>query len=81
MADKKATAPDAGQAEIQKTYDEAFAKGYFGDRPAGAIPNEAYTLQSGPASPTPFEEHVTFNDQRTEAMHASTADGGKEAKA
>jgi hypothetical protein len=75
VANEKAKASaDAGQAEIQKTFDEAQAKGYFGQRPAGAIDNKAYTLQSGPDSPTPLEEHIAFNDQRTKAMKASPAE-------
>lgn len=74
MANEKAKAPaDAGQAEIQKTFDEAQAKGYLGSRPDGAIPNAEYTLQTGPDSPTPLEEHIVFNDQRTQAMKASPA--------
>jgi hypothetical protein len=72
MADTKAKA-DAGQAELQKIQDEAEAKGYRGDRPDGAIPNREYTLQSGPTSPTPLEEHLNFNEQRTRAMKASPA--------
>lgn len=75
MANEKAkAAADGGQAQLQKTYDEAAAKGYLGERPDGAIPNQAYTLQSGPDGPTPLEEHIAFNDQRTRAMKASPAE-------
>jgi hypothetical protein len=78
MADTKAKASaDAGQAELQKQQDEAEAKGFRGSRPEGAIPNKEYTLQSGPTSPTPLEEHIVFNEQRTRAMKASPAEEAK----
>lgn len=45
MADKKAAAnDDAGQAEVQAKFDEANAKGYFGETP-DQTPNENYTLK------------------------------------
>lgn len=41
MADSKAQ--DHGQAEVQARFDEATAKGYFGEVPDDK-PNEAYTV-------------------------------------
>lgn len=44
---------DAGQAEVQATFDEANAKGYFGETP-DETPNENYTLAGVIAGkPTP----------------------------
>lgn len=46
-------AVDAGQAEVQKRFDEAEAKGYFGHTP-DETPNENYTLAGVTAGkPTP----------------------------
>lgn len=52
------SADDAGQAEVQKKFDEAQDKGYFGEVP-DPTPNENYTL-SGVASgkPTPETERT-----------------------
>lgn len=52
---KAAPAGDAGQAEVQAAFDEAAKKGYFGNRPPG-LPNERYSLESGPEAPTHAEE-------------------------
>lgn len=49
------TGGDAGQAEVQAKVDEADEKGYFGRVPAGP-PNEAFSLKSGPDSPTVAEQ-------------------------
>lgn len=76
MAETKKGA-DAGQAEAQSTYDEAAKQGFFGEKPASAIPNREYTLQSGPDSPTPFEEHVVINERRIADQKASPAEGAK----
>jgi hypothetical protein len=45
---------DAGQAEVQAKSDEDSAKGYHGVRPDGPD-NEAWSLQSGPDSPSVHE--------------------------
>lgn len=37
-------ADDAGQSQVQATFDEANAKGYFGTRPEGTKPDEEFTL-------------------------------------
>jgi hypothetical protein len=62
---------------VQKQHDEAEAKGYRGSRPEGAIPNKEYTLQSGPTSPTPLEEHIAFNEQRTPGDEGVARRGGE----
>lgn len=53
---RTSSADDAGQAEVQKAFDEANKKGYFGEVP-DETPNENYTL-SGVTSgkPTPETE-------------------------
>lgn len=48
-------ADDAGQAEVQKRFDEAAEKGYFGEVP-DETPNENYTL-SGVTSDKPTPEN------------------------
>lgn len=49
----KKAADDAGQAEVQAKFDEAEAKGYFGETP-DSTPNENYTLAGVIAGkPTP----------------------------
>lgn len=59
MADTKRSrsSDDAGQAEVQKVFDEVQEKGYYGTVPPGP-PNEAYSLQSGPDSPSHEEERL-----------------------
>lgn len=53
---KNAAAEDAGQAEVQAKFDEAEAKGYFGNSP-DSTPNENYTLAGVNAGkPTPETE-------------------------
>ena len=76
MAESKAkgSARDAGQAQVQRTFDEAHEKGYMGERPAGSIDNREYTLLSGPDSPSPLEEHLAIHDARKSAMEASKGD-------
>lgn len=54
MATEKKTADDAGQAEVQARFDEANAKGYFGETP-DKTPNENYTL-AGVTSGKPTPE-------------------------
>jgi hypothetical protein len=72
VAEKKGA--DAGQAEVQKIHNEAVAKGYLGERPPGSIPNEKYTLQTGPDAPSPLEEHIAISEQRIAAQKASPAE-------
>lgn len=49
---------DAGQAEVQKNFDEAAEKGYFGTTP-DETPNENYTLGGQAAGKsTPETERV-----------------------
>ena len=59
MADAKnkqtSSKDDAGQAEVQARSDEAEEKGYLGEVPPGP-PNEAFSLESGPDSPTASEQ-------------------------
>jgi len=44
---------DAGQDEVQRKFDEAAEKGYFGEVP-DETPNENYTLKGvGAGKPTP----------------------------
>lgn len=52
----KATADDVeiARAEIQAVHDEASDKGYFGHTP-DPFPNEAYSLATGPKSPSAAE--------------------------
>lgn len=50
MATKKSA--DAGEAEVQATFDEAAEKGYFGETPDDT-PNENYSLQTPQDAPTP----------------------------
>ena len=53
MASSKKT-DDAGAAEVQAKTDEAEEKGYIGTTP-DPFPNSAYSLKSGPDSPTAAE--------------------------
>lgn len=55
-AEKKTDAPsdkagDQAKAEVQEAMDAAHEQGYVGTVP-DPFPNEAYSLQSGPDSPT-----------------------------
>ena len=72
-------APDAGQADAQQTYDEAAKRGYYGEVPPGP-PNSAFSMESGPESPTPLEQHIAIHESTGDAMRASTADGQKGGK-
>lgn len=67
---------DAGQAEMQSKYDEAAAKGYVGAVPAGP-PNSAYSMESGPESPSPLDQHIALHDTKGDEMRASTAQEAK----
>lgn len=50
-AQEQAVSGDAGAAELQAIWDDATAKGYFGIT-NDPNPNEAYSLASGPDSPS-----------------------------
>lgn len=54
-AKKKATPGDSGEKQVQEAFDEANAKGYFGESP-DKTPRENYTLQTPPDAPTPETE-------------------------
>lgn len=47
----KAAVSDGGAAELQKITDAALEQGFFGTT-ADPFPNSAYSLASGPASPS-----------------------------
>lgn len=79
MPPSKTKAVDAGQSEAQDSYQEAASKGYFGSVPPQP-PNSAFSMESGPDSPTPLELHIALHDARGDEMRASTADGAKGAK-
>lgn len=59
MPTKKDTSNDGGAAEVQAAMDEATSKGYFGTVP-DPNPNEAYSIQSGPDSPTAAETRTAL---------------------
>jgi hypothetical protein len=74
MAESKAkAAADAGQAEAQSKYDEAASQGFYGSVPLGP-PNSAFSMESGPESPSPLEQHIAIHEGRGEAMRGA---GGK----
>lgn len=54
MATAKKSA-DAGQAEVQKNVDEEQEQGFRGAE-VDPLPNSAYSLESGPDSPTAAEQ-------------------------
>ncbi len=56
-----ASKDDAGQAEVQARSDEAEEKGYLGVAAPGP-PNEAFSLESGPESPSAAEQ-VAYRDE------------------
>ena len=62
-SDTKSAGGDAGQAEVQRRSDEAAEKGYIGSVPDGP-PNEAYSLESGPDSPSAAEVDARRRDAR-----------------
>ncbi len=74
MAESKSARADAGQSEAQKIYDEAVKNGFLGTKPEGAIPNKEYTLQSGPSSPSPLEEHIAIHERRLADVKKSPAE-------
>lgn len=52
---------DQGQAEVQQAADEATEKGYIGTTP-DPFPNEAYSLKSGPDSPSAAETSTAMRE-------------------
>ena len=52
---QRSTEQDAGQEQVQATFDEAGKKGYFGTVPEGQPSNEEYSLRSGPDGPDEHE--------------------------
>ena len=67
MTKRASTPDDGGAAELQELADEAEAKGYIGTVP-DPNPNEAYTLLTGPDSPTAVTDSTT-------PVEVPTADG------
>jgi hypothetical protein len=57
VATKKQEA-DAGQAEAQKLVDQETERGYVGAK-VDPVPDEEYSLQSGPDSPTAVPDDRT----------------------
>lgn len=55
----KTNPEDGGAAEVQAKADEAAEKGYIGSVP-DPNPNKAYSLQSGPDSPTAEESRAAL---------------------
>lgn len=52
---------DAGQAEVQKKVDENTEQGFEGEA-VDPLPNSAYSLESGPDSPTIEEQRKAVQD-------------------
>jgi hypothetical protein len=76
MADqKKQAAADAGAGEVQDAYEQAQERGYIGVLPQQP-PREAYTLKTGPESPSSHTAEIDRLEQRIKDLKAST---GKEA--
>ncbi len=63
---------DAGQAEVQAKSDEAEEKGYLGTVPPGP-PNEAFSLESGPDSPSAYEQSVASAAAREAELKESSS--------
>lgn len=61
---KEERAAEKAKGDVQKQMDEEQAKGYFGTVP-DQPPNEAYTLQTGPDSPSAVDAHDVRMDQPT----------------
>lgn len=58
---------DLGQAEVQKERDEVAAKGHVGYKPDGP-PNAAYSLTTGPDSPSALDVARASAERRAESM-------------
>lgn len=63
---------DAGTAEVQAKVDKAEDKGYFGTK-VDPLPNEAYSLETGPDSPRAVEAP----NARLAQVHIDDVDEGK----
>ena len=62
---------DGGQDEVQATVENQEEKGHIGEKPGG-FPNDAFSLESGPDSPSALEQKAAALDQRAEQVRAST---------
>jgi len=69
-APKQQKADDVGQEQVQSVFDEAREKGYLGDTPE-SHPNSAFSLQSGPDSPSVAEQNTAALEQRAKDARAS----------
>lgn len=69
---------DGGQGEMQRIYDEAQEKGYFGEAP-DPTPNEAYTVRGViGGAPTPeTDEGAKADADKAAAELATKQEGGK----
>lgn len=63
MATRSTKSDDAGSDEVQAKADEAEEKGYIGTTP-DPFPNEAYSLKSGPDSPTAADTQAALRKER-----------------
>lgn len=54
---------DLGQAEVESARDKARKQGYEGTSPS-TVPNEEFSLETGPDSPSAAELHVAAAEQR-----------------
>lgn len=70
--DAQETQGDMGQAEVQEKRDEMAEKGHWGEKPPGPD-NEAYSLKSGPDSPSALEAATLSAERRLKAMRGSDA--------
>jgi hypothetical protein len=73
MADTK-KAGDAGEREVSDQLEAAMKRGYIGDSPTAAD-NQAFSLQSGPESPSPLEQEIKRHEQAVSDLRRSTAKG------
>lgn len=72
MAAKK---DDLGQAEVQNARDKAREQGYEGYSPS-AIPNERFSLATGPDSPSAAEQVADVAERRAQEIRASVTGSG-----
>ena len=63
--EKQKSGDDAGQAEMQDMMDTATKQGFIGTE-VDPIPNSAYSLQSGPDSPTIDEQREALAKKQSE---------------
>jgi hypothetical protein len=64
---KKAASSDAGQAQVQKFFDQVNEKGYIGQNP-DPTPQENYSLKTPPDAPTPETDEDLFHEARASAI-------------